>query len=251
MNPASTFAKTASRAMQLPVPAAIARLILASTEAAHNGLRAATYEARTSGTGHDVHLTHPEVGAERRIERGDKDSRRPLDDLRDLSKASERFVDAIAALNAECLDAPPPETWDEAVKDADHLAEHDLIEAALDVGRDVTGWVKQANTATIDIGHVWKRYAPRASTPWERYKRAGGRADEVCDIHVSLKPPMFKRKHGREQLCKTCADLKRTAGQRPPVDLIHTLEHGTQLEYRKARSRWFQDLGLRQESQGA
>jgi hypothetical protein len=238
------LAKAVHRAVGLPTPAAIARTILASTTGAHNGLRAATYEARVRGTGVDsdtdddrVRLTTVERLAAARMDRT-SDDRTELGHLRDLSRASQRFVDAIGALDAICLDAAPPDTWEQALHDANLLCEVGYVTAALDIGADVTGWCLQACDSVATVAEVAGWYKPRTATAWERYKRNGGRADEVCEIHAALDPPIFKPKHGIPQLCKTCADLTRLAGQRPPVELVRLLERGGQIEYRNARSRW-------------
>lgn len=254
-SPDLRLAKAVHRAIGLPAPATIARTILASTTGAHNGLRAATYEARVRGTGVDsdtdddrVRLTVTERLAAARMD-GTRDNRTELGHLRDLSRASQHFVDAIGALEAICLDAPPPDTWEQALHEANLLCEAGYVSAALDVGADVTSWCNQACDAIDTVSAIATRYQPRSATAWERYKRNGGRADEVCEIHVALDPPMFKPKHGIPQLCKTCADLTRIAGQRPPVELIRILERGGQIEYRNARSRWLTECD--REARGA
>lgn len=242
------LAKAIHRAIALPVPAAIARTILASTAGAHNGLRAATYEARVRGTGIDsdsnddqVHLTQTERLAAARID-GTHSHRIELDHLRNLSRASQRFVDGIGALDAICLDAPPPDTWDQAVHEANLLCEAGYVTAALDVGHNVTGWINQVCAAVDTIAAIHTRYQPHQATRWQQIKESGIRADEVCDVCASVTPPVYVVARNKAfLLCRHCNDLRLEGGERPTREVKQAYHHGSQLDYRRALSRWLDD----------
>lgn len=247
-SPDQLLAKAVHRAVGLPAPAAIARTILASTTGAHNGLRAATYEARVRGTGVDsdiddnrVRLTVTERLAAARID-GTSDNRNELDHLRNLSRASQRFVDAIGALDAICLDAPPPDTWETALHDANLLCETGTVTAAADLGYDVTGWCHQAAGAVGDVADVHKRYKPHQASRWIQIREDGLRSDEICDICASVTPPVYLAARNKAfLLCRHCNDLRLEGGERPTREVKQAYHHGTQLDYRRALSRWLDD----------
>ena len=246
-SPDQLLAKAVHRAIGLPTPAEIARTILASTTAAHNGLRAATYEARVRGTGVDsdtdddrVHLTTTERLAAARMD-GTRDTRTELDQLRNLSRASHRYVDAIGALDAICLDAPPPDTWEEALHDANLLCETGTVTSALDLGYDVTSWCNQACDSVATIAEIAARYQPRTADRWTQIKESGIRSDEICDTCARCTPPVYVVVRNKKRLaCRHCNDLWLEHGERPTTEVKQAYHHGSQLDYRRALSRWIE-----------
>jgi len=278
MSGPTTFAKAAARAFELPTPRTISRLILASTDGAHNGLRAACYDHHVTGTGAE-RTTHPERIAESRntdlAHDGDtkppkprqRDYRRPLDDLRELSKASERFVVSVASLIVEAASGDPGDmdeyTWDDAVKDAQYLLEvrhdhhpdedHDRtkcgcidsIDAAELAGRDIHRYIDGADRSTKTIRAIHCRYLPAPATRWVQIREDGLQADEICDTCASLDPPVYIAARHKEHLaCRHCNDLRLEYGERPPRWVKQAFHHGTQLEYRKALTAWHAELRM-------
>ena len=145
------FAQAVDLALTLPHPTDIYRAILTSTPDVDDGLKGTSYDGdRTSG---GTTSTHPERMLARKHpgqfpaddaedQRGRWGGRtdRSKDDLLHLRRATDRVLDSIAALNAECCDAGQPDDWDDALKCAHLLHETGTLAAAYDVGRDVDAW---------------------------------------------------------------------------------------------------------------
>lgn len=257
MTTLARFRTAVDLAVTLPTPRRLLLTVLASTDSTHDGLRAASLDGRITGSGAE-RLTQPEREAEtrafgRQLTASERARRTKTEraDIATIARQAEAWMIAIATLLAEALDAGCPDmddyAWDDAVKDAHLIVEHQggaTLRAAIDLERNVGDPMRSAITAIRSLQSIHHRYNPHAADRWTRYKQAGGRIDEICEIHASLDPPVFKPKHGREQLCKTCADLTRRGGERPPVELIDLLERGGQVAYRNARSRWLQSLDV-------
>jgi hypothetical protein len=150
------FTQAIALAATLPDPADIYRAILAGSREVDDGLRATGHGGgHTSG---GERSSHPERQLERRQpgqfptnEKHEADpdawehkpgtwgqrTDRARDDMLALNKAATRVLDSIATLNAVCCDAGQPDTWAEAIHDANLLAETGMLQAALDVGRNV------------------------------------------------------------------------------------------------------------------
>jgi hypothetical protein len=241
--------------------------VMSSTDGAHNGLRAASYEGRVSGTGE--RSSQPEREAEQRIlKRERRGEHRPdgLDDLLAIRKAGERALDAIDALAAECMDAGTVDSWEEALEVANHLNKtihansctrkdcdcRNPLEDGLAVGYDLTGWVNQFHRSVTDLEAIQRRYSRRAPT---RYQQSGLRADEVCEFCSLLKPPRYEAKQGQARGCRWHEDMRRRTGEYPDQELTR-LHHDyvagrvTQTKYRKALSDWYRDCGVRPDVRG-
>lgn len=195
-------------AISLPTPREIAKAIMTGSDEVDDGLRAASYDTdRISG---GTSGSHPERMLAQRhpdqFPRDDQDqdvkgrwgapSNRSADDLLRLSKASERAVDAIAALNAECCDAGVPDTWDEALHHANTLHEAGYLLAAIDVGRDVDAWALRFSFAVDDVRAVrdsWMPHAPAEGLAEEN--RAWCRPCQRLDI---------KRQRITKMCCQRC-----------------------------------------------
>jgi hypothetical protein len=261
---------------QTPEPRDIARRIMQASPGAHNGLRAASYDGKVKGGSSG---SHPERLAEIRdpafaTEKKGKPTAKPnaaateLDHLRKVSKAGLDAMDAIAALNAECADGGSPDTWDEALKTATKLLEPihpnqpadpgeaaewrkvhpsnctcvSLMRAADEVGRELGVWVDRFDRAVKDLRKLHQRYQPRPATRWEQIRESGIRADEICDICASLDPPVYIAVRNKAfLLCRHCNDLRLEHGERPTRDVKQAFHHGSQLDYRRALSRWAED----------
>lgn len=139
----------------LPDPAAIYRAILAGSRDVDDGLRSTgAGSGRVSG---GTSSSHPERVLAQRHPGQFPDDKEPdwedqpgawggridrsRDDLLALRRATDRVLDAVSALNAECCDAGTVEDWDAALKDAHLLASQGYITAALDVGRHIDHWL--------------------------------------------------------------------------------------------------------------
>lgn len=256
MTPADRFSAAVTLALELPTPEAIWRAILATAD---DGLRAANYEARVRGGGatavedpdtgetYSIHLTTTERTALR--DRHDDQGEGLI-----LSRARERFIDAIAALNAICVDAGAPDSWDDATKDAHILYETGVLQAAIDTGRDVMGWINQTENAVRDVRGVHDRHMPH--TPSDTDRLING--DPICLSHARI-GDYERPRHGKLHICKTCYDLLAKVGNPaeqhhdphawPPIDLLR--EHadmertGRRKDYRTELNLWLERRGAR------
>lgn len=149
------FSAAVDLALTLPHPTAIYRAILSGTREVDDGLKGTSYDGHktTGGTpsSHPERMLerkHPgqfpaDEGTEKYPDWEDQPGQwgartdRAADDLLHLRRATDRVLDAIATLNAECCDAGQPDTWDEALQDAHTLVEAGFLSAAIDVGRHV------------------------------------------------------------------------------------------------------------------
>lgn len=254
------FARALRIADQTPEPREIARRIMQASPGAHNGLRAASYDGKVKG---GTSASHPERVAE---QRETARAVTELDHLRKVSKAGLSAMDAIAALNAECADGGSPDTWDEALKigmlltekqhpppapdeSADWVQHHpdhcsclSLIEAACSVGRQIDPWADRFHRAVVDLRKLHRHYLPRPATRWEQIRESGLRADEICDICAGLDPPVYIAMRNKQfLLCRHCNDLRLEGGERPTREVKQAHHHGSQLDYRRALSRWLDD----------
>jgi hypothetical protein len=255
------LAKALRIADRTPEPRDLARTIMQASPGAHNGLRAASYDGKVSG---GTTASHPERVAE---QRETSTAANELEHLRKVSKAGLDAMDAIAALNAECSDGTSPDTWDEAVKIAtlllekQHPTEPDdltaalwrkihpgnctcvsLIEAAIEVGRTVDPWVDRFDRAVRELRKIHERYQSRPASRWIQIREEGLRADEICDICASITPPVYVAMRNKAfLLCRHCNDLRLEGGERPTREVKQAFHHGSQLDYRRALSRWLDD----------
>lgn len=257
------FARSLRIADQLPEPRDIARRIMQASPGAHNGLRAASYDGKVKG---GSTTSHPERVAE---ERTKANTATELDHLRRVSKSGLNALDAVAALNAECVDGGQPDTWDEALKIGMLLLEPQhpqlpsdpeaaaawhathpkgcdclsLMEAADEVGRELDVWVDRFDRAVKDLRKVHQHYLPHEASRWQQVKESGIRADEICDICASLDPPVYIAVRNKAfLLCRHCNDLRLEHGERPTREVKQAYHHSdSQLDYRRALSRWADD----------
>ena len=258
------FARALTAAEALPTPRQLAARIMSSTPGADNGLRAASYEARVSGS--SAAASQPEREAERRMERT-QTTPLGLDDLRALNRAGTRVLDAIDALAADCLDAGTVDTWEEALHVAHLLNEtvhanscprnrcdcRSRLEDGLAVGYSLDGWITQFVGAVHDLRAIHRRYSRRAPT---RYQQSGLKADEVCEFCALLRPPVYVERQGNLRGCRHCEDIRRKAGEYQPLELLqqyhdHRSGRITQTAYRRALSDWFQSVGARPDVKGS
>lgn len=254
-------------AMTLPTPRRLLLAILASTDATHDGLRAASLDGKVSGG--SAELTAVEREVERRVfgrqltnHEKARLNKRERDDIAETVHHAEAWMTAIASLLAEALDAGCPDMddyeWGEAVKDAHLILEHEggeTLRAAIDLERDVGGPMRSATRAIKGLQAIHHRYNPQLAGPWVRYRQAGGRVDEICEVHASLDPPMFVPKRSGQskwgQLCEGCEKLARRGGEKPPADLIAKRERAGQVEYRNALARWLESCDVQPDRRSA
>ena len=156
----------------LPHPSDIYRAILTGSRDTNDGLRAASYDGdRTSGGTSSSHpermlaRRHPDQFPADEDEPGKWGSRtdRAADDLLALRRATDRVLDSISALNAECCDAGTADDWDAALKDAHLLAEAGYLTAAIDVGRHIDHWLIRFTHAVDTVRAIrdsWMAHAP-------------------------------------------------------------------------------------------
>ena len=267
MTTLARFRSAAAVALTLPSPHRLLVAILASTGATDDGLRAASLDGKVSGS--SAGLTQPEREAERRAfgRQLDERERERLTapqraDIAAVAREAERWRVAIATLLAEALDAGCPDMddyeWADAVKDAHLILEHEggeTLRAAIDLERDVGAPMRSATRAIRALLDIHHRYNPHAADPWTRYRQAGGRIDEICELHASLDPPMFVPKRSGQskwgQLCEGCERLARRGGEKPPVTLIAKRERAGQIEYRNALSRWLESCDVAPDQRSA
>lgn len=271
-SPLASYRATVALVQILPTPRQISHIILASTEGAHNGLGATRYDTERVTGGE--HSSHPDRMAERRIERAERaaqelartgrDRREGLDDLRTVSKASERFVVAIASLLVESQIGDPGDMddydWDEAVTDAALMAElqatedgkpGEVLQAAIDCYEGpVLRHITNADRAVRDLALVLRLYSPRDANDLER-SWTSGLADEDC-CRYCLRLGLRVERHRRD-CCQVHYRLEQdsrnhtTDGQIAEVPdwLTETMlrTKGPGPLWRAERSRWLLSLG--------
>ena len=256
-SPLERFANAVQLAHDLPHPTAIYHAIMAGTRDVDDGLRAASYDGdRVSASSAS---SHPERMVARRnpdlFPRDDDAPPQPLrrrdgrDDLLALRRATDRALDAIAALNAECCDAGQPDTWDEAIKDAHLLHEQGYLRAAVDVGRNVDAWALRFAHAIDTVRAVHDSWLPHAPTQ--------GLAEENhawCRSHerIDVKRPRVTR-----LLCQQCwrdvqdletlgapVELQNDPAMWPSEAMLEAREAGRRVLFGKEQQRWLLAHGL-------
>lgn len=116
------------------LPAAIWTAIITADEP-HDGLRAATYEARVRSSRGD---SHPERLMLDGVHAGSTPERWKREDTHAVSRSGLAFIDAVSAINA-ARDVGTPGDWNEALADAHLMSEMhagEFIAAAIDLAYD-------------------------------------------------------------------------------------------------------------------
>lgn len=169
------FAAAVELALGLPHPTAIYRAIMSGTRDVDDGLKGTAYDGdRTAG---GTSSSHPERMLARKHpgqfptddnpdQRGTwgASSDRARDDLSHLHRATLRAMDAVVTLNAECSAAEAPDDWDDTLKCAHLLHETGMLQAALDVGRDVDAAALRFSHAIDTVRAIrdsWMAHAPQ------------------------------------------------------------------------------------------
>lgn len=101
--------------------------------------------------------------------------------------------------------------------------------------------IDSAAASIKTIGAIHLRYQPHEATRWTQIKESGIRADEICDTCARCTPPVYVVARNKKRLaCRHCNDLWLEVGERPTTEVKQAYHHGTQLDYRRALSRWIE-----------
>ena len=270
--PLERFTAAVELAIKLQTPQAISRAILAGTPEVDDGLRAASYDGDrvTGGTSQSpvermVALRNPDQFPKDNPDATDTRTKAPRtrgggnragDDLYRLSKASERIVEAVASLLAEVLDAGCPDMddyrWDDAVKDAHLIAEHnggETFTAAVDLGRRVTYWADRFTNAVDTVRAI--------RDSWMAHDPTQGLAESNqawCRPHLRID---IKRKRVSAVCCQQCwrdmqdleqlgapVDLQRDPANWPSEPMLQAREDGRTVLFQKERQAWLRRHGV-------
>jgi hypothetical protein len=270
--PLEQFTAAVELAMKLPTPQVISRAILSGTPEVDDGLRAASYDGDrvtggTSGSHPERMLAvrnpdmfprdnpeHPESREKAPRTRGN--GNRASDDLYRLSKASERIVEAVSSLLAEVLDTGCPDlteyAWDDAIKDAHLIAEHnngETFTAAVDLGRHVIKWVDRFTNAVDTVRAI--------RDSWMAHDPSQGLAESNqawCRPHLRID---IKRKRVSAVCCQQCwrdiqdleqlgapVDLQRDPKNWPSEPMLRAREDGRTALFQKERQAWLRGHGV-------
>lgn len=262
-NTLTRFAAAVELALTLPHPTMIYRAILSGTPETDDGLRGTAYDSdRTSG---GTSSTHPERMLARKHpgqfpaddaddQRGAWGARtdRSKDDLLHLRRATDRAMDSISALNAECCDAGQPDDWDDALKCAHLLDETGTLAAAIDVGRDVDSWALRFAHAIDTVRAIrdsWMAHAPAPSVMEENYA--------WCRNHAKIGA---EEKRTSRMLCRWCWEqigdlaelgepvvLQEDQQHWPSEGMMRALADGRMVDVKRERNDWLRGLGLNPE----
>lgn len=248
----------------LPNPTDIYRAILAGSQEVDDGLRAANYDGERGGA---TTATHPErVLAQRHPDQFPNDDHpdgwetvkgkwggrtdRAADDLLALRRATDRVLDAISSLNAECCDAGTADDWDEALQHAHLLANAGYVTAALDVGRHIDHWLLRFAYAIDTVRAIRDSWMPHA--PQENLgliQREGW-----CRSHqrIDVQRPRVSR-----LLCQQCwrdiqdleqlgapVDLQTDPAKWPSEAMLRAREEGRRVLFDRERQAWLRSHGV-------
>lgn len=261
--PIQRFEEAVDTAHAMPTPHRISMDILAFC-GPDTGLRAATYEARIRGSASvddddttTVGLTPVERLALAKLITDRNTPRSTKSEAKDLirvSDAASQAMDAIATLNAVCIDEGQPDGWDDATRYALYLAERkcnrpehrdighhcdgpSIASTALGMAdiRDVVhGGINDYRRGINNLVSVCALYNPRDANPWLVFKQNGGNIDSLCDVHASLTPPVFRDRYRKKStLCRQCHELAPIVGRDRLRSVIESYETESQLTYRK------------------
>ena len=176
-------------------------------------------------------------------------------DLRALDQAVQTFVDNVGELVTRSASRGVPQTWEEAVNDAQLLDRDDAISVLERVWghRDVNRWVTKAGDAVHDLALITGRHVTRQPNDHER-TWTSDLADEQCCrvcLQLKLRVPVKARR-----LCAGCWQLSQDSREHtddgeaidPPPELIEEFRrignpHGP--AWKKARSDWLHALERR------
>lgn len=262
------FGHALQLAATLPHPTTIYRAILAGTREVDDGMRGTAYDGdRTiGGTG----SSHPERMLQRRHpdqfppdddpdRRGQWGQRtdRARDDMLALRRATDRVLDAIATLNAVCLDAGQPDTWDQAIADANVLLEAGYLQAAIDVGRNVDSEALRFVFAVDTVRAVrdsWMAHAPaqglaETNHPWCRsHKQIGvDKARDTrmlcrwCYRHVEDIAGFVTDEHGHGS---SAVELQHDPSYWPSKAMLAAHDEGRRVVYDREHQAWLRSHGL-------
>lgn len=266
------FAAAVTLAVALPSPSLIYRAIMAGTPEVDDGLRGTAYDGdRTSGGGGSSHVerqverrnpgqfpTKDAKGNEDNWEavRGQWDSRshglRAGDELLRLKRATDRAMEAISALNAECCDAGQPDTWEEAIQCANILEQQGYIQAAIDVGRNVDSAAMRFVHAIDTVRAVrdsWMAHAPAQGLAEANYA--------WCQSHGRIGA---EEKRTTRKLCRWCWDqmadlaelgepvvLQEDTANWPSEGMLRAMAEGRLVDVKRERNDWIRSRGLNPE----
>lgn len=255
------FVAAVELALVLPHPTDIYRAILTGTIDVDDGLRGTAYDGdRTSGGGQTSSV-------ERMLERKhpgqfpkDDDDQpgkwgartdRSKDDLLHLRRATDRVLDSIAALNAECCAAGQPDDWDDALKCAHLLHETGMLQAAIDLGRDVDSWALRFCHAIDTVRAI--------RDSWMAHEAPDDIAEQNfvwCQSHARLN---LKEKRTSRRLCTWCwrhvqdlaefsdhpaVVLQEQDDNWPSVEMIRAKQDQRRVLYDKEHALWLRAHGI-------
>lgn len=233
-------------AVELSAPSEIVANIR-TADAPDDGLRAASYEPRTK-SGH-LADSHPErLALDPKRTPAIRDSWKRDDEIA-VARAGLAFIDAVSAINAT-RDAGTADTWDEAIRDANTLAElhgGNHIASAIDTADDLEPYhdTIRAVKQLTRLAHRWG--CPHIATIQERLQHP-----DVCLSHarIGTERPVC----GRLVVCKMCRDLiaewgdplalHRDADAWPGNELLAAKELGHTVDYRRLRAEYLVEHGV-------
>ena len=193
--------------------------------------------------------------AVRRLSSADPDY--DLRDLAALELATDGYIASASRIIKLCSSAAKPEDWDEATKLGHLLHEQGQIQAAIDVGIDLTREVFRLHDYVTTVQRIHDGHCAHKAD--DTAKLATG--DPICLSHARI-GDYDRPRHGKHHVCKTCYDLLAAVGHPselhhdpdawPPDDLLREHAHmemtGKRMDYIRERQRWVESHGPRERS---
>lgn len=271
------FATAVDLALTLPHPTEIYRAIMSGSSEVDDGLKGTSYDSdRTTGGTSSSHpermlaRKHPgqfpkDAGSEKYPDWEDEPGTwgartdRARDDLLHLRRATDRVLDAVSALVAECIDAGTPDDWEDALKAAHTLHDAGYLAAAIDVGRNVDGWalrfihgidtvraIRDSWMAhTLDASDLGLVKAHRWCRSHERVKDAKGKPLEKARDTALLCRWCYRHVEDLAEFSdETAVELQRDPKCWPSEAMVAADEQGRRVLYDKEEAAWQRSHGL-------